>query len=77
VSTQLNTEQLVAALAQGALQFAGPEGIAASALIPAAEQLVDTLKASGSAVFSVDDLAAIVAKGNLDLAQLTLDVDAI
>lgn len=74
---QPSTEQLVAAFAGALLPLAGPAGIAVSALIPAAQQLYDSFTNHATANFTVDDLAAIVAKGNADLAKLTADVNAL
>lgn len=71
------TEQLLAAMAQSLLPLAGPLGIAASALVPAVQQLYDMVTSKGDQSFTVDDLAAIVAKGNTDLAKLQSDVDAL
>lgn len=73
---QPSTAQLVGALAQSLLPLAGPAGIAVSALVPAIQQLYDTVTSKAGQNFTVDDLAAIVAKGNADLAQLQADVDA-
>jgi hypothetical protein len=73
---QPTTEQLVAAFATALLPFAGPVGIAASALVPAAQQLLDLFKSNPTAVYTVDDLVAIVTKGNADLAKLAADVAA-
>ena len=72
--TAPTTEQLIAAMAQSLLPLAGPLGIAASALVPAVQQLYEMVTSKGNQNFTVDDLAAIVAKGNTDLAQLQADV---
>lgn len=74
---QPSTTQLVAAFASSLLPLAGPAGIAAAALIPAAEQLLAMFKADPVANYTVEDLAAIVAKGNADLATLKGHVDAL
>ncbi len=68
------TEQLIAAMAQSLLPLAGPLGIAASALVPAVQQLYEMVTSKGDKNFSVDELAAIVASGSTDLAQLQADV---
>lgn len=76
-AVQPTTAQLVAAFASSLLPLAGPAGIAASALIPAVQQLYDTFTSgTPNAVFTVEDLAAIVTKGNTDLAKLAADVAA-
>lgn len=73
---QPTTEQLVAAFAGALLPLAGPVGIAASALVPAAEQLLDAFRNHPTADVSLAELEAIVAKGNIDLAKLAADVAA-
>jgi len=70
------TAQLVAAFAQALLPFAGPYGVAAAAVIPAAEQFITNLKATGKTVFTMADLEAIAAKTTTDLGQLGADVSA-
>jgi hypothetical protein len=70
------TAQLVGALAQSLLPLAGPYGLAASAVIPAAEQFIANLKSSGNTVFTMADLEAIAAKTTTDLGQLGADVAA-
>ena len=72
----LTTEQVVAALAASLLPLAGPAGIAAAAAVPALEQLLGMFKAQPAQNFTIDDLAAIVATGNVSLAQLAADVNA-
>jgi hypothetical protein len=73
---QPSTEQLLAAFASSLLPLAGPLGIAASALVPAVQQLYDMVtSAPADQNFTVDDLVAIVAKGSTDLARLQADVD--
>lgn len=64
------TAQILAAFAQSLAPLAGPAGVAVAALIPAVEQLYDTLKNSGKRDFTVDELAAIVAEGDVELAKL-------
>lgn len=73
----VTTEQLVAAMAAGLLPLAGPAGIAAAALVPAVQQLYDSVTNHASTDFSVADLVAIVTKGSADLAKLTADVNAL
>jgi hypothetical protein len=69
------TAQLLGAFAQALLPFAGPIGVAASAVIPAAEQFLANLKATGNGtVFTMADLEAIAAKTTTDLGQLGTDV---
>jgi hypothetical protein len=70
---QPTTEQLVAALASGLLPLMGPYGIAASALVPAAQGLVDIFTTHPNANYTLDDAAAVVAQGNADLAKLKAD----
>ena len=69
-------EQLVAAFAGAALQFAGPEGMAISTLIPAAEQLVDMFRNHGATNYTVDDFDAIVAANDAKLRRIAADIDA-
>lgn len=69
-------EQLASAFAQALLPMAGAWGIAASALIPAAEQFVANLKASGNTVFTMADLEGIAVKTTTDLGTLAADVAA-
>lgn len=67
--------QLVAAFAQALLPFAGAEGVAAAAVIPAVEQLLTNLQGVGNGVvYTMDDLEAVAAKTTTDLAQLGADV---
>ena len=75
-TTQLTTEQVVAALAASLLPLAGPAGIAAAAAVPALEQLLDAFKAQPAQNFSIADLQQIVATGNANLAQLAADINA-
>jgi len=71
------TGQLLAAMAQSLLPFAGPWGLAASAVVPAAEQLLANLKGLGSGVvYTMADLEALAAKTTTDLGQLGADVAA-
>lgn len=74
---QPSVAQLVSAFAAAALPFAGPQGVAIAALIPAAEQLIETFRNSGKTNFTVDDLAGIVADGNVALASLKGHVAAL
>lgn len=72
-----STADLVAALAAGLLPLAGPEGLVVSALIPAVQQLYDTLTAHPAANFTVADLVKIVTQDNTAaLAKLATDIDA-
>lgn len=71
---QPTTEQLVAGMAAGLLPLLGPGGLAASALVPALDQLYQTVMGGGiGKVFSVEDLEAIVADGDAAFAQLLAD----
>lgn len=70
-----STAELLAAFAQALLPFAGPYGVAASALVPAVEQLLANLKGTGNTVFTMADLEAIAAKTTTDLDQLGADID--
>lgn len=72
------TSTIVAALAASLLPFVGgPIGITASALVPAAKQLYDTLSGAGDATFTVEDLVRIIMQDNtVTLAKLTADVNA-
>jgi hypothetical protein len=70
------TEQLVTAFAQALLPLAGPWGIAASTVIPAAEQFISNLKATGNTVYTMADLEAAAAKATTDLGQLAADIAA-
>lgn len=72
----LTTEQVVAALAASLLPLAGPTGIAAAAAIPALEQLLVMFKAQPAQIYTIDDLATIVASGSTKLAQLAADIAA-
>lgn len=74
---QPTTAQLVAAFASSLLPLAGPTGIAISALIPAAEQLLASFQNHGKEDFSIGDLIGIVADGNLALASLKAHVEAL
>jgi hypothetical protein len=74
--TTPTTAQIVGAFAQALLPFAGPYGVAASAVIPAAEQFLANLKSSGNTVFTMADLEAIATKTTSDLTQLGADVAA-
>lgn len=75
---QPSTTQIIAAFAGSLITLVpGPIGLAGAALIPAAEQLLEMLKANPDANYTIDDLAAIVEKGNADLAKLTTDVNAL
>lgn len=69
------TSQLVAAMASALLPLAGPTGLAVSLVIPAAEQLIATLRGSGKANYTLEELAAIVAEGNAELATLRANVE--
>lgn len=72
-----STAQLVAALAAGLLPLAGPEGIAVASLVPAVQQLFDTLTAHPSANYTIEDLERVVQGDNVAaLAKLQADVDA-
>ncbi len=73
---QPTTEQLVAAFAQGLLPLLGPAGIAASALVPAAEQLADMFRNHGTVNYTIDDLVATVEEGNAALLKLRADINA-
>lgn len=74
---QPTTEQLLAAFASSLLPLAGPVGIAASALVPAVQQLYEMVTSKpADQNFTVDDLVAIVSKGNADLAKLEADINA-
>jgi hypothetical protein len=73
---QPSTEQLVAALASGLLPLLGPYGIAASALVPAAQGLVDIFTTHPNANYTLDDAVAVVTQGNADLAKLKADAAA-
>lgn len=77
VPIPLTTTQVLAALAASLLPLAGEEGVAAAAVIPAAEQLIELFKAKPTGNYTIDDLAAIVAEGNAALAKLTVDVNAL
>lgn len=72
-----STAQLVAALAAGLLPLAGPQGIAVAALVPAVQQLFDSLTSHATANYTVADLVKIITEDNAAaLAQLQRDVDA-
>lgn len=69
----LTQEQIIAAFAAALLPLAGPVGIAASMLVPALEQLIDSFRAGGEKDYTVEDLVAIVQTGDVALAQLLRD----
>lgn len=73
---QPSVEQLLTAFAASILPLAGPAGIAAAALIPAAEQLLAMFKKDPAKNYTVEELEAIVVSGNADLSKLQSDVDA-
>lgn len=75
----ISTPALIAAFAQGLLSsgLLGPGGIAASALVPAAEGLVAMFRNQPAGKnYTIDELEAIVTKGSADLAKLAADVAA-
>ena len=76
VAATPSTAELLGAFASALLPFAGPYGVAASALVPAVEQLLASLKGSGNTVFTMADLEAIATKTTTDLGQLGADVAA-
>ena len=72
-----STAQLLAALAAGLLPLAGPQGIAIAALVPAVQQLLNTLTAHSTTNYSVADLVQIITQDNAAaLAKLKADIDA-
>lgn len=74
----ISTEQVLAALAASLLPLAGPYGIAASAVVPALEQLIASFRNQpADKNYTVDELAAIVSGGSAHLAQLTAHVNAL
>ena len=73
-----STAQLVAALASGLLPLAGPEGLAVASLVPAVQQLYDSLTAHPTANYTVADLEKIIMQDNAAaLAKLQADVDGL
>ena len=75
---QPSTEQVLAALAASLLPLAGPTGVAAAAVVPAIEQLLEMFKAKpADSNYTVDDLVGIVASGNAHLAVLKAHVEAL
>lgn len=69
--------QLLAALAAGLLPLAGPQGIAIASLVPAVQQLFNTLTAHSSTNYTVADLVQIITQDNAAaLAKLQADVNA-
>lgn len=63
------TAQLVTAIGAALLPFAGQTGIAVAAVLPALQQVYDTISNSGKTDYTVEDFAAVVAEGNAELAK--------
>lgn len=74
-----STSAIVAALAASLLPFVGgPVGLAASALVPAVQQLYDTFTNHPTGTVSVDDLVKLILGDNVAiLAKLKADTAAL
>lgn len=76
VAATPTTEELIAAFAAALLPFAGTYGVAAASVIPALQQLIANLQATGSTVYTMQDLNNAASLATTDLAQLNADVKA-
>ncbi len=74
------TTQLVTAFADALAPFAGPNGVAADAVMHAGLSFLSNLqaqRAAGQTAYTMVDLEAAAAKATDHLAQLKADVDAL